>query len=111
MANRPPPPESVSLENLVAEGVELYDHVLPPGRPIPIEVSPFPVDCNILGKEDISEAVMHLPLHRVGGPSIVRAKRLRMWLRATTREEDPEPGNWEKVFSIIQVAFRGVELT
>ena len=40
----------------------------------------------------------------------MRAEHLWMWLRAATREEDPKPGNWEKVVAIIQVDFRVVEL-
>ena len=38
-----PPRERISLEALTAERVELYNHVLPPGRTISIEVSPFPL--------------------------------------------------------------------
>ena len=45
---------------VTAERVELYAHVLPPGRPIPIKVSPFPVNDTIPGEEDISEAVTWL---------------------------------------------------
>ena len=33
-----------------------------------------------------------------------------MWLCAMMQEEHPEPGNWEKVVSIIQAVFRGGEL-
>ena len=40
----------------------------------------------------------------------MRAEHLWMWICAATREEDPKPGNWEKVVAIIQVAFRVVEL-
>ena len=43
-----PTPNRVSLETLTAKRAELYAHVPPPGRPIPIEVAPFPVDENIL---------------------------------------------------------------
>ena len=59
-----------------------------------IEVDPFPLDDNILGEEDISEAVLQLQLHRSKGPYGMRAKHLRMWLRAATREEEPDLGNW-----------------
>ena len=41
----------------------------------------------------------------------MRAKHLRLWLRAAKREEHPDPGNWEKVIAIIQVDLRGGELT
>ena len=68
---------------------------------------PFPVDDNIPGEEEISEAVMRLQLHRAGGPSSMRSEQLRMWIRAAMQEEEPDPGNWEKVVAITNVAFRG----
>ena len=40
----------------------------------------------------------------------MRAKHLRMWLRAATREEYPNQGTWEKVVAIIHAAFREGEL-
>ena len=87
--------------------MELYAHVPPPGRPIPTEVAPFPVDDTILGEEDISEAMMRLRLHHTGGPSGMKAEHLRMWHHAAKREEDPEPGKWEKVVTQIQADIRG----
>ena len=59
-SNRHPPPARVSLETLTEEHAELHAHVPPPGRPIPIEVSPFPVDDDILGGEDIAETLLRL---------------------------------------------------
>ena len=44
-----PTPARISLETLMAERAELYAHVLPPGRSIPVEVAPFPVYYNIPG--------------------------------------------------------------
>ena len=46
---RDPPPARISLETLTTERAELYAHVPPPGRPIPIKVSLFPVDITIPG--------------------------------------------------------------
>ena len=86
VANRPPPPARVSLETLTAEHVKIYTHVPPKGKPIPIEVAPFPVDENILGGEDTSKAAMRLRLHCSGGPSGMRAKHLIMWLRVAMQE-------------------------
>ena len=81
-----------------------------PGKNIPIEVASFPVDDNIPGDEDIAKKVLQLQLHRAEGPSDMRAENLKMWLCAETWEEYPNPGNWEKVLSIIQADFRGGEL-
>ena len=55
--------------------------------------------------------VLRLRLHCPVGPSGMRAEHLKMRFRAATRTEDPDPGNWENVVSVIQAYFRGVELT
>ena len=55
--------------------------------------------------------VMRIRLHCAGGPSGIREEYLRMWHRAAKQEEDPDPGNWEKVVALIQVAFMGGGLT
>ena len=106
----PPPPARIFLETPTAERAELYAHVPPPGRPIPVKVSHFPVDDTILGGEEIAKALMRLRLHSAGVPSGMRAKHLRLWLRVANWEENPDPGNWEKVIAIIQENFRGGEL-
>ena len=109
-ANRPPPPVCISLDTLTAERADLYTHVQTPGQPISIDVASFPVDYNIPGEEDIDEAVMRMRLNCAGSPSVMRAKHLKMWLRTARQEEEPNPGNWEKVVAIIQAAFRGEEM-
>ena len=100
-ANIPSPPARISLYTLMTERAELYVHIPPPGQPITMEMSHFPVDDNIPAEEDISEALLQLRPHRAGGPSSMRAKHLRMWLRAETREERSNPESWEKVVTII----------
>ena len=71
-SRRPPPPARVSPETLPKECAEIYAHVPPPGRPITIDVAPFPVDDNITGEEEIDEAVLRLKLHYARGPSGIR---------------------------------------
>ena len=109
-ANRTQPLARISLETLTSERVEIYNHVLPTGQPNPIEVAPFPVDDNIPEEEEIAKLVLWLKLHRTGGPSGMSSEHLRMWFWVATREEDPSPGNREKIVAIIQVDFRGGEL-
>ena len=58
----------------MAERADLYAHVPPLVRPIPIEVAPLPVDDNIPGEEEISGAVLGLRLHCARGPSGMRAE-------------------------------------
>ena len=59
-ANRPPHLARISLETMTVKRAELYAHGPPPGKPIPIELAPLPVDDNIPGEEDIYEAVLRL---------------------------------------------------
>ena len=40
----------------------------------------------------------------------MKVEHLRMYHRAEKWEEDPDLGNWDKVVTIIQAAFRGGEL-
>ena len=89
------------------ECAELYTHVPLPGLPIPIEVSPFTVDDNIPGEEEIAEAVLWLWIHHSGGPYGMRAKHLMIWIHADMWDEHPGLGNCDKVVSIIQENFRG----
>ena len=94
----------------MAERAELYAHVPPTGRPITIEVAHFTVDDNILGEEEIAEAMLQLRLHQDGGLSGMRSGQLRRCLCVEKREEHSDPGNWDKVAAMIKVAFRGGEL-
>ena len=64
------------------------------------------MDDNILGEEDISEAVMQLQIHL----SVMRGEHLSMWLHMATQEEQPYPGNWENIFAIIHAYFRRGEI-
>ena len=79
-ANRPPPPARISLDNLTEEHVELYAHVLPPEKPIPIKVALLPVDDTISGEEGVAKAATWIQLHLIGGPSGMKAEHLRMWI-------------------------------
>ena len=81
--------------------MDLYAHVPPLGRPIPIEVYHCPVDDNIPGQEEIAKVVLRLRLHCARSPSSMRDENLKMWLCAATREELPDLRNWEKVVAII----------
>ena len=42
-----PPPARVTLDRIMAEQVEMYRYVLPPGIKIPISVQPFSVDDSV----------------------------------------------------------------
>ena len=61
-ADRPHPfkPESMSLKIIMAEHVELYAYVLPPGRPILIELSSFLVKYTDLMSCDYKPLVVRI---------------------------------------------------
>ena len=54
-----PPPAQVTLKRIMAERVELYSYVPPPGANIPISVEPFPMD-NLVPTEDNNEWAVKL---------------------------------------------------
>ena len=45
--DRPPPPARVDLATITVEREEIYQHVPPPGEPIPVGDLPFLVDDDI----------------------------------------------------------------
>ena len=49
--------------------------------------------------------VRKLQSGRVVGPSGMKAKHLKTWLRAATKEKDLDTEMWDKVVSFIQVVF------
>ena len=103
----PPPPSFISLEALTVERVDLYAHILPPGRPIIIEVDPFSMGDTILGWGEIYEMVVCIWMHRASGTSGLKVEHLHTCHHVATWEKDPDSGKWEKVAALIQAAFRG----
>ena len=69
----PPPIARVTIKQITVERVELYHHVPPLERPIPVEFTPFHVEDSIPGEAEIEEEVKRLPFNRLGGP-------LGMWV-------------------------------
>ena len=53
----------VIIERMTVKGVEIYPHIPPSGRSIPVEVTPFPIENSIMGETEISEAVNRLHLN------------------------------------------------
>ena len=54
---------------------------------------------------EIVAAVRKIRLSRVGVPSGMKVEHLNSWLRDATREKEPDTETWDKVVSVIQVAF------
>ena len=53
MVETPPPPSRGNIGQVTVERVELYNHVPPPCRSIPVEFTPFPVQESILREVEI----------------------------------------------------------
>ena len=75
--NRAPPPARVTLERIMAERVELYSYVPPPGTNTPISVQPFLVYDLVPTEDEIEWAVTQPRNHRSGGSSGMRAEHLK----------------------------------
>ena len=74
----------------MAERVELYSYVPPPGANIPISVEPFPVDDSVPTEDKIEWAVKQLQNQHSGGPSGMRAEYLKGWLAAASKKDKEE---------------------
>ena len=85
-ANRATPPPRVSLERIMAERVELYSYIPPPGANIPISVEPFPVDDSVPTEDKIEWEVKRLRNHRSGGTSVIWAEQMKGWLVAAQKK-------------------------
>ena len=88
--DRSPPPNRVTLEQITVDWVDLYSYVPPPGENIPISVEPFPVDDSVPTEDEIEWAVKRLRNHCSGGPQVMRAEHLKMWLAESRKSEKEE---------------------
>ena len=78
----------------MAEQLELYSHVPPPGANIPIYVEPLLVDNLVPTEDEIKKAVKLLCNHRSRVPLGMRSNHLKGWLTAArkTEKEEAEAG-------------------
>ena len=73
------------LKRIMAEWVELYSYVPPPGENIPVTVIPSYVDDSVTKEDGIAEAVKKLRRKRSVGPLGTHAEHLKVWLAASNR--------------------------
>ena len=78
----------------------------PKGETIPILVQPVIIVEGLPEVWKIYAAIRKLWLGREGGPLSMKAEQFKEWLRAATREKDPDTETWERVVSVIHIAFR-----
>ena len=85
--DRPPPPARATLAWVTAERTTLYSRVPPPGDTIPVTIAPFTVEDGVPSEAEVEWAVKLLRNNRSGGPSRMRAEKLKGWLAAARRGE------------------------
>ena len=73
-----PPPARVTLKQITAERVALYNYVPPPGENIPIDIQLFHVDDSVPEEGEIEWAVR---------PSGMQTEHVKHWLAATQKSE------------------------
>jgi hypothetical protein len=103
-------PSRADLEATSAEFQAIYTQKTPTGDPIPIFVAPFEIDDNVPDEREIADTVRLLRWGKSPGPLGIRAEHLREWLNAAERENNPDPGRWNKMVELVQYAFETGEL-
>ena len=78
-------PVRITLANIMADQVEIYLQVPPPGDSISIDTYPFPIDYSIYMVENIEWAVCCLRYHQSGGIYNMRTESFQSWLEAADK--------------------------
>ena len=91
---------------MAAERVDLYWHIPPSGRTIPLYVTLFLLKDSVPNKDEVNWEVRRLCLKCYGGIPGMLVEHLRQWLRDVTRVYKPDNTHWRKVVVIVQMEFR-----
>jgi hypothetical protein len=94
----PPKPTKSDLRRTRAEFESLYTATPPIGDPIPINVTPYPVNDDIPSEKEIITALHRMRRRRVPGASGIRTEDLIRW-------QTHEPEIWKKAVWLVQNAF------
>ena len=77
-----------------------------------ILIPSFDISDEIPDLSEIAEAVKQLRNGKAPSPSKTsRAETLKEWLDEATREEDPDPRNWDRLIKLVQLCFMEVVCT
>ena len=74
------------LIRIMADRVDLYCHVQPPGDNITVSIEPFPVEDLVPTEDEIEWVVKRLQNHRSRGPSGMWVEHLKGWLAEARKE-------------------------
>lgn len=107
-SGRAPKPFWQDFEELHRERSLLYEATESPGDPIPVRLSsPFAVLDAPPTANEVADACMDLRTGRAAGPSGIRPKDLREWLRDYQSNNELLSGKrWEDVLAIVDNAFK-----
>ena len=87
VVDRAPPPTRVTLEQIMAERVDLYCHVQSLGDNIPISINPFKVEDLVPTEDEIDWAVRRICKNHSRGPSGMRTQHIKGWIEEARKAE------------------------
>ena len=99
------PPTRNHMDQTSTLREDLYRHLPPEDEIIPILVQPVSIKEATPEVGEISAEVRKFRPGRAGGPLGMKAEHLKVWLRAATREKEPDTKTWDKVVSVIHAEF------
>ena len=99
------PPTSEQLYQTSTLWEDPYMHRPPEGKIILILVQPVSFEDGTPEVGKIAAAAIKLRPGRSGGTSGMKVEHLKAWLWAATKEKDPDNEMWDKLVSVIKVAF------
>ena len=101
-----PPPVIATIKYITVERVEIYCHVPPTGKTIPMEGTPIPVEDYVTDEDEVSEAVRKLRPKLSGGPSGMQVENPRKWIGEATYEVRTDVTHCRNMVVLVQAAFR-----
>jgi exonuclease III len=104
-----PKPTIQDEEKTRLEYQSLFTAEESPGDPIPIHVTPTPVDDSPPTEKEICEALKGMRRGKSPGGSGIRVEHLLEWMRGATGET-PDPAMvsaWKKVLELVDISFTG----
>ena len=78
------------MESQTSKRVDLYARGVPPGSPLPINVTPIKIDNDTSSNSKLQGIVGKLTKGQAAGASGMRAEHIKEWLQGVQREGDLE---------------------
>ena len=113
---RPSKPSKEDIEVTQAEYVELYTPREPTEGPIPLHITPYPINDEPPTEDEVMQSVRKLINNKAAGARGITAENLKDWMDIANPSEEgtlPDPAAtvlWVKVLKIVRLAFEEGEL-